>query len=100
MLSTVETDAGRLRRKNVKALRLSIKESERLAKEKQETATKAARLAKEQARTARCSGIIPSTSSSGTTSNDHHHPSAGAAYTEEYYLHSCDRKGKGQARKW
>ena len=45
---TMEMDARRLHHKNTKAFRLSIKESERLAKEKQEAATKATRLAKEK----------------------------------------------------
>ena len=40
---TTETEAGRLRWKNAKALRLAIEQSEREAKEK---ATEAARLAK------------------------------------------------------
>ncbi|KAE8784252.1 Phosphorylated carbohydrates phosphatase [Hordeum vulgare] len=101
-LTTTETDARRLRRKNAGALRLAIEQSEREANE----------LAKEKARLVKMkrekdmvvhrmnSLIVLSDSDSddgdnGTSSSDDQDPAAADGY-------SCadDPKGKGSARKW
>lgn len=98
----VGTDARR-RRKNAKALRLSIKESERIAQQRVASEAKAQRLAKEQARAAQCLAWLCSSSPSNdgdTTTDDDDAPPAAGTYTAEFYRRSEDRKGKGPARKW
>lgn len=102
-LTTVKTDAWRLRSKNAKVLRPAIEQSEREVAEKVVAKAKAARQAKEQARTV-CwmAGIISFDDDSnvcdGSDVSDDAHPTA-AAYTLGY-SHTGDRKGKGPARKW
>lgn len=98
-LTTAETDARRLRRKNTKALRLAIEQSEREAKEK---ATEAARLAKlkrqQDQAVRRLKGLIilSSCDDDGATSDDSDDPPPAA----DAYNWAGDQKGKGPARKW
>lgn len=67
-LTTLGTDARRLRHKNAKELQLDIEQSKREAVEKAAAAMKAARLAKQQARTTRrMAGIISTSSNNSTT---------------------------------
>jgi hypothetical protein len=81
-LTTAETDARRLRRKNAKALRLTIKASAK---------AKAMRDAQEQERLLRRLAGEHMIKLSDNSDDDD--PLAADAYTE-------DRKGKGVARKW
>lgn len=70
-LTTAETDARHLRRKNVKALQLGIEQSDREAKEKTAAATaKAVRLAKRQNRAIRrMNGYISSSYDNSDVTN-------------------------------
>ncbi|EMS50495.1 Dihydroflavonol-4-reductase [Triticum urartu] len=68
-LTTAEPDVWRLRCKNVKVPRLGLEESGRLTREKEATAAKGARHAKE-CLLIRLSGYISHASESGTTMND------------------------------
>ena len=95
-LTTAETDARRLGRKNAKALRLAIEQSEREAKEAAAEKVRVARLKREQDRAVRrMKGLIVLEDSCTFSSDDQDPPPAADAY-------SCagDRKGKGPARKW
>lgn len=104
-LTTAETDAQRCHHKNVKALRLGLKESKCLAKEKVVVAAKVERLAKEWAHAAQHLAGLPSLSLSpcSDTSIDDDPPSSANMYGEDfdtYYRRSGDAKGKGLTRKW
>ena len=84
-LTTAETSARPLQRKNAKALCLGLEASERLARENETAAAKAVHHVKEQQRLLRrLSGYISSASESGTTSSDgdHNDPPAVDAYSE------------------
>ena len=93
-------DARRLRRKNAKALRLAIEESEREALKK---AKEAARLAKfrhqQDPAIQRLKGLISIDSSSdgdGSSSDESDDPPP----ADDRYSYAGDQKGKGPARKW
>lgn len=96
-LTTTETDARRLRRKNAKVW-LGIEHSEREAAKKAAGEAKAARLTKEHNRVARrFTGFMSSSlydSGMMSTNNDNAPPTADA-YVEENDRHSRDRKGLG-----
>ncbi|KAE8818215.1 hypothetical protein D1007_04093 [Hordeum vulgare] len=103
-LTTTESDARRLRRKNADTLQLAIQLSEREAAKEAATKAKSARHAKEQARLlCRLCGMHckfvedgegdSDASTSGSDDNDDNAPSHVDAYTEDG--HNCvdDRKG-------
>lgn len=99
-LSTTETDARRLRRKNTKALQLGTEEPEHLAIERVAVDAEVVRLVKEQASVARrLTDNISSSSDGGMMSTDDDAHPAADTYAEDYYHHS-DCKEKGPARKW
>ena len=94
-------DARHLRRKNVKALRLAIEQSEREAKEAAAEKARVARLKREQDRAVRrMKGLIVLSDSddgdSSTSSSDDQDPPPAT----DAYRYAGDRKGKGPARKW
>lgn len=90
------------RRKNAKALWLSLEESKRLAKEKAAAAAKASRLNKERAHVARGLAELPSSYEFSGTSNDVDDPPSVDAYCEDFnaYYQRPGDAGKCQARKW
>ena len=93
-LTTAEIDARRLRRKNAKALRLAIEQSEREALEKAKEAARLAKLRRQQDRAVqRLKGLVIVSSSSSDESDD---PPPAA----DGYNYAGDQKGKGPARKW
>ncbi|KAE8797459.1 Phosphorylated carbohydrates phosphatase [Hordeum vulgare] len=102
-LTTAEKDARRLRRKNAKAPRLAIEQSEREAKEAAKEKTRLARLKQEQDKAVRrikelivLSDDDYDNSESDSSSYDDQDP---LPATDDY---SCvgDPKGKGPAKKW
>ncbi|KAE8793309.1 hypothetical protein D1007_32151 [Hordeum vulgare] len=107
-LTTAETDAHRLSRKNTEAFRLAIQLSDRETAKEAATKTKAARHAKEQERLLRrVSGMWCSSdeddndvSTTSGSDDDDSTPPHDDAYTEEGHSGMDDRKRKGAARKW
>ncbi|WP_139324271.1 hypothetical protein [Pseudonocardia sp. Ae707_Ps1] len=104
-LTPAETDACRLRRKNLKALRLAIEQNEREAREKAMEAARLAKLRRQQDRAVqRLKGLVIIDASSSNDDDDH-----GSSSDEsddpppavDSYSSARDRKGKGlAARKW
>ena len=102
-LTTAETDARRLRRKNAKALRLAIEQSKREEKEAAAEKARVVRVEREQDRAVRwMKGFIVHSDSNSdggdsytSSSDDQDTPPAADAYR-------CagDRKGKGPTSKW
>lgn len=79
MLTTAESDARHLRRNNAKVLRLTLKVSKCLAREKE--SVEAERHAREQAHAIRCmSGYMSSVSESTATTKDDDPPVAHAVH--------------------
>ena len=100
-LTPAETDACRLRRKNLKALRLAIEQNEREAREKAMEAARLAKLRRQQDRAVqRLKGLVIVDSSSdddhGSSSDESDDPPPAA----DGYSYAGDQKGKGPARKW
>ena len=102
-LTTVQTDACRLRRKNAKELRLAIEQSEHELKEAATEKALVARSKREQDRAVRrMKGLIvlsDSDSDGGdncTSSSDDQDPQPAV----DAYRCARDREGKGPARKW
>ncbi|KAE8808012.1 Phosphorylated carbohydrates phosphatase [Hordeum vulgare] len=102
-LTTTETDAQRLRRKNVKALRLAIKQSGREAKEAAGEKARLARLKREKAgavwQMKRLIVLFDDDSDdndSDYSSSDNQDPPLVA----DGYSCADDPKGKGPTRKW
>ncbi|KAE8788309.1 Phosphorylated carbohydrates phosphatase [Hordeum vulgare] len=100
-LTTVETDAQRLRRKNAKTHRIAIEESEREAAKAAAEAVRLAKLKREQDREIRWLERLVFLSDDdddnlGSSSYD----SAESPPPADSCSCAGDRKGKGSARKW
>ena len=98
---SAKSDARRLRRKNAKALRLAIEQSEREAKEAAAEKARVARLKREQDRAVRrMKGLIVLSDSddddSYTSFDDDQDPPPAA----DVYSYAGDPKGKDPMRKW
>ena len=100
-LTTAEMDARRLRRKNAKALRLVIEQSEREALEKAKEAARLAKLRRQQDRgVQRLKGLVIVDSSSSDDHDSSSDESDDPPPAANGYSYVGDQKGKGPAQKW